>query len=454
MRHVSTALVFLICCIVAGCNLAGFPPLGWSTKEEGTRDCRFEYQGDPLVGQNATVLIEAKRGSTCRVMYALKSQDYGSKTLKLSARHLTAEGASSVQLRAFDGKKTVGRATRRFESGAPSSEALIQIDLPRSYDLVVVSFVAENETRLEVKGLRVESAESNSAGQAQAQAIYVEAVGLIKTHALAYEALGPERIEAGRPASDATLWQARSAIKALLRDLGDGHSFLSSPDGVQEAERISKAEAEHATWRMLRPGIAVVHVPMFRGTDDALERVFANSIREALEKGLEAGARAWIVDLSGNRGGNMWPMLDGLSPLLGTEGVGRFRYRDGSSSAWTFKSLEGIVDVRDLRSVPVAVVTSGRTASSGEAVAVAFRGRPLTRSFGGATSGYSTSNTTYKLADGSRLYLTTAVFEDRNGNRYGGKLAPDQVVQGIGPEASIVAAGVWLEACLRDECHE
>src|SRR5690606_13252400 len=126
------------------------------------------------------------------------------------------------------------------------------------------------------------------------------------------------------------------------------------------------------TWRMLRPGVAVVHVPMFRGTDDELEREFANSIREALAKGLEAGARAWIVDLSGNRGGNMWPMLGGLSPLLGTEGVGRFRYRDGSSIAWTFKSLEGIVDVRDLRSVPVAVVTSGRTASSGEAVAVAF----------------------------------------------------------------------------------
>lgn len=193
---------------------------------------------------------------------------------------------------------------------------------------------------------------------------------------------------------------------------------------------------------------------MFRGTDDELERVFANSIREALAKGLEAGARAWIVDLSGNRGGNMWPMLGGLSPLLGTEGVGRFRYRDGSSSAWTLKSLEGIVEVRDLGSVPVAVVTSGRTASSGEAVAVAFRGRPLTRSFGGPTSGYSTSNTTYKLADGSRLYLTTAVFEDRNGNRYGGKLAPDQVVRGIGPEASIGAAAEWLEACSRNECHE
>lgn len=453
MRHVSTALVFLICCIVAGCNLAGFPPLGWSTREAGTKDCRFDYQGDPLDGQNATVLIDAKSGSTCLAVYALNSKDHASKTLTLSARHLTSEGASSVQLRAFDGKKTVGRTTRRFKSGELSSGPLIQMELPKSYDLVVVTFVAENEARLEVKGLRVESVQTNRAGDAQARAIYAEAVGLIKAHALAYDALDPELIEAEQPASDATLWHGRSAIKALLRSLGDGHSFLNSPDGVQEAVRISKAEIQHATWRMFRPGIAVIHVPMFRATDDELERVFANSIREALRTGREAGARAWIVDLSGNRGGNMWPMLDGLSPLLGEEGMGSFRFRDGSSSPWTLKGHEGIIDVPDLRSVPVAVVTSGRTASSGEAVAVAFRGRPLTRSFGGATSGFSTSNTTYKLADGSRLYLTTAVFEDRNGNRYGGKLVPDQVIQGVGAEASFGAAGDWLDACLRSECH-
>ncbi len=395
------------------------------------------------------VLVYANIGSTCRATYALDSQDYASKTLKLSARHLISEGVASVQLRAFDGKKTVGRATRRLEGGASDDEVLIQMELPKSYDLVVISFVAENEARLEAKGLRVESAEPGSAGEAHAQAIYAEAVGLIKAHALAYDALDPGVTTARQPASDATLWQARSAIKAILRDLGDGHSFLNSPDGVQEAEMISKAEMELATWRMLRPGVAVIHVPMFRGTDDDLKRVFANSIREALSNGTKAGARSWIVDLSKNRGGNMWPMLDGLSPLLGSEGMGSFRYRDGSSSSWTLKGYEGAIDVPDLRNLPVAVVTSGRTASSGEAVAVAFRGRPLTRSFGAATSGYSTSNTTYKLADGSRLYLTTAVFEDRNGNRYGGKLTPDQVIQGIGAEASIVSAGDWLNACLR-----
>ena len=166
MSRVPLAFVFVICCIVAGCNLAGFPPLGWSTREEGAQDCRVDHQGNPLVGVSAAVLVDAKSGSTCRAVYALNSQDYVSKTLSLSARQLISQGASSVQLRAFDGKKTVGRATRRFESGAHSSEVLIQMELPKSYDLVVVSFVAENEARLDVQGLRVESADSNSAGGA------------------------------------------------------------------------------------------------------------------------------------------------------------------------------------------------------------------------------------------------------------------------------------------------
>lgn len=454
MRRWPLAFVVLIFCIGAGCNLAGFPPLGWSTREEGRQDCGFEHQGDPLVREPAMVVVSAKGGSTCRAVYSLNSKEFASRTLELSARDLISDGTSSIQLRAFDGKRTVGRAMRQFGSGKLSSQMLIQMELPKSYDLIVVSFFAENEARLEVKGLRVESVESSTAGHAEPQAIYTEAVGLIKDHALAYDALKPEVIQARQPASDATLWQARSAIKSLLRDLGDGHSFLNSSDGVLEAERISKAEMEPATWRMLRPGIAVIHVPMFRGTEDALRRVFANSIRGALNSGIQAGAKGWIVDLSRNRGGNMWPMLDGLSPLLGTESLGAFRYRDGSSSPWILKGHEGITDVPDLRDAPVAVVTSDRTASSGEAVAVAFRGRPLTRSFGTPTSGYSTSNTTYTLADGSRLYLTTAVFEDRNGNSYGGELVPDQVINSMDADASFDAAGGWLAACLRGECQE
>ncbi|MGV9658891.1 S41 family peptidase [Streptomyces koyangensis] len=57
---------------------------------------------------------------------------------------------------------------------------------------------------------------------------------------------------------------------------------------------------------------------------------------------------------------------------------------------------------------PVAVLTGPRTASAGEAVAIAFRERPDTRTFGDPTSGVPTANAPYPLSDGALVVLTTA----------------------------------------------
>jgi C-terminal processing protease CtpA/Prc len=97
----------------------------------------------------------------------------------------------------------------------------------------------------------------------------------------------------------------------------------------------------------------------------------------------------------------------------------------------------------------VAVLTSAQTASSGEAVDVAFRGRPNTRTFGRPTFGVSTANTTVQLSDSSMLLLTTARFADRLGNFYGYPLPPDERVEAErnadpGQDATVAAAAGWL----------
>ncbi len=89
------------------------------------------------------------------------------------------------------------------------------------------------------------------------------------------------------------------------------------------------------------------------------------------------------------------------------------------------------------------------TASSGEAVAVAFRARDGARSFGGATWGVSTANAAFPLADGSVIFLTVATMADRDGTLYGGKLTPDEPVSGVKTgdrqtDATLDAAVVWL----------
>lgn len=313
------ALLLAACCLLVGCNLAGLPPLGWSTREGGQGECRIHHEGGFSAANPANVQVESQAESGCSAVYAIDTREYASKTLVLRVHTTDHAGDVSVRLSAFEGGKTVGRETHHLTAGDVASGQLISMELPRAYDLVVVTFLSKNDARLELKGLTLAAAETSHTEGAQPQALYDEAAKLIEDRALAIGALAPGAVDAARPPRGATLWEARAAIKGLLRDLGDGHSFLSAPDVVEVADRRSHADVALATWRMYRPGIAVVHVPGFRGTDSELRDRYANSLRDALNSSVEAGAKAWIIDLSGNRGGNMWPMLRGLEPCWGTE---------------------------------------------------------------------------------------------------------------------------------------
>ncbi|WP_181784218.1 S41 family peptidase [Pseudonocardia pini] len=139
------------------------------------------------------------------------------------------------------------------------------------------------------------------------------------------------------------------------------------------------------------------------------------------------------MDLRGNGGGSMWPMLAAVAPLLRGDGeIGAFVDRDGGRIPWTV--TKGVVaggrspqllGGAGRREGPVSVLTDGHTASSGEAVAVAFRGLPDVRSYGAATLGLSTGIETAQLPDGLVLSVATSRFADRTGEVYGGPLTPD-----------------------------
>jgi C-terminal processing protease CtpA/Prc len=178
-------------------------------------------------------------------------------------------------------------------------------------------------------------------------------------------------------------------------------------------------------------------------------------------------ACGWIVDLRGNLGGNMWPMLLGVEPILGDGEVGAFVDPDSVRSTWfsspgsvgtrdangdtTYVHTSDIPPVRLTQAMPpVAVLTDSLTASSGEAIAVAFRGRPGARSFGSPTFGVPTANHGYTLSDGALLLLTVAADADRTGRVYTDQLVPDEPIPpGTGPfayDTVSVAAQAWLAA--------
>lgn len=257
-------------------------------------------------------------------------------------------------------------------------------------------------------------------------------------------------------------------IDAALDRLGDNHSFFQRPPGQPASRGTSPASSgplrADPTSQLLEPGVGYVDVPAFSGggaVADSLA-VMYHQLIESVDT-MSTVCR-WVVDVRGNTGGNMWPMIAGLGPILGEDTVGFFVDPDTVSSSWFYDGgqagIENIVvatadPAYALASLPnVAVLHDSLTASSGEAVAVAFRGRDATRSFGAETWGVSTANAAFPLSDGAVIFLTVSTMADRTGALYGLELVPDEAVAGNktgvrATDAALDAAVIWLndQAC-------
>ncbi|MCP1375756.1 S41 family peptidase [Dyella lutea] len=241
---------------------------------------------------------------------------------------------------------------------------------------------------------------------------------------------------------------AYPAIHALLGALGDHHSLMLPPTVTQRFDHGGfptfppKVEA-------MSGDLGYIAMPGFSGVQPAAQQAFARRVIDGITRVQPQARCGWVVDLRQDPGGNMRPMLAGLRPLLGDGVVGGFR-RAGGQVYPVYAHPPSSADLPDgpaLEHAHVAVLLGPHTASSGEVVAVAFRGRPDTRSFGQPTAGLSTANAGYRLPDGSELFVTTSVDVDRTGHAYGGRLLPDQAVPddpAAKGDATLAAARQWL----------
>lgn len=223
-----------------------------------------------------------------------------------------------------------------------------------------------------------------------------------------------------------------SALKPVWEALGDRHSHVRPPTPHHRASR--ERVAAYPSGGELHDAVAYLRLPPIRsvsaGRVDRVDyvRAAARIVRE------HPTARAWLVDLRGNTGGTIHPMLAAVGPLLGSGIVLSYRRRAGSGARFAYLHEGLLVNDRlvfpaptglpDLCDVPVAVLHDGRTASAAEGVVVAFAGRARTTSFGAATYGVPTGNVTHKLPDGSVLVLTTSVAVDRTARCYDRPIAP------------------------------
>ena len=248
----------------------------------------------------------------------------------------------------------------------------------------------------------------------------------------------------------------REALDDAIHAAGGKHSRLFSPEQVEQ--RAANADAAGSAAGAgpavdVKGGVAVATVPGV--TRHADVQGYADTLADGLAQARDGGACGAVVDLRGNDGGDMGPMLAGLSPVIPDGTAMEFVYSgrtspvtiDGNSATGGGTPLSTDGGKWD---APTAVLVDGETASSGEATMLAFRGLDNSRSFGTPTAGFASANTVYDFPDGSELMLTIAKDRDRDGQTYAeDPIEPDTKTE-LG-DAALAAAQKWL----RDEhgCH-
>ncbi len=247
--------------------------------------------------------------------------------------------------------------------------------------------------------------------------------------------------------NSATPEEALAPLRLALAHAGRSHSTLS-----RNAEAAPTPAQSPTMPTVTRDGrLAVVRVPELYGGDATTAQEYARSLIAGIKEAAVAGSCGWIVDLRGNTGGDMRPMLAGLTPLLPNGIVGSSQARDGSRIP--ISVTDGMVDIAQERAFaqvetakfpgPVAVLLDAYTASSAEFAAIAFIGLENERSFGTRSMGYSTMNVTIPI-DSYTLLLTVGIDVDRTGKAYPSGVAPDERVAGSVDTAA--AAAAWIRA--------
>ena len=234
------------------------------------------------------------------------------------------------------------------------------------------------------------------------------------------------------------------AIKKALSVCGGKHSMLMTKS---ESQDTTESYDEVLPTVSLNGDIAVIKLPDFLGTAEA-GRKYAKVAEDFIHENCDK-INGVVLDLRGNTGGDMGPMATAVSSLLPDGELMYYHYRSYDIPV-TLKN--GVVSnagtggkslyPEEKLKVPVAILTDGMTASSGEALTLCFRGLENVKTFGAPTAGYTSVNMLYSLYDGAQMYLTVAFDKARTGEIFKEtSIEPD-----VATDSPLEAALEWLRS--------
>lgn len=247
---------------------------------------------------------------------------------------------------------------------------------------------------------------------------------------------GPEWEKAKQEALSAkpsSLEEAQEIVVQAGKVAGGKHTYLMTTDEVTVNDTSSW---KMPTIKLLENNIAYIKLPAFSG--NAEEGIkYANTVLNDLPNALQGA----IIDLRGNRGGNMYPMIAAVHRFLPDDVILKFSSRKRPMNINTFFVMQSVgLEKQAPINCPVALLTDEWTGSSGEAVLICFRGLPNTRTFGSPTAGYCSCNQPFALPDGSQLVLTIGEDIARTGEAF----CDDPIAPDVLTETPFEAAIEWL----------
>ncbi len=255
-------------------------------------------------------------------------------------------------------------------------------------------------------------------------------------------------------------------LKEIISGLSDLHSSVGyvkdTTDNLAlikmiasttyEKEGMSPLNFQH---RFIEGKYAYINVPGV-----LLEhRRYIDTLQKQLRELDGKQPKAWIIDLTENDGGAFVPMVTPFHSLIDTTQT--FSYFDGTldkdgkevlinkfqipqNGLYIDNSIEAkyckfdTVQAQPLRNnqIPIIVLVSNITASSGEITASHFLGQKNVTLIGAKTNGLTSNNELYYVDKGYSVNLMTALLHDRKGKSYhvGEGVSPDIIVDLEYPE--------------------
>lgn len=224
-----------------------------------------------------------------------------------------------------------------------------------------------------------------------------------------------------------------SNIFKMLDKYGDKHSFymtkseINNDKNPQYLKNISLPSS-----KLMDNNIGYFLLPPHKCMNEKFNYLYLDTLIKQIQILDENNEiKGWIIDLRQNRGGNILPMLAGITPFINEKIIGYFtsgnnfdKMKISTKHTPFIKETKNRYKCKDMNN-KIAVLIDTLTASAGEMMAICLLGLDNSKSFGYCSAGATTMPEPFRLSNGITLLLAKRYFMDKNKNIYKKCIKPD-----------------------------